>query len=506
MWFRYIPTSVALALAMTLPSVTVASPSEIEHLKQENAQMKEMLMQMQEQLQEVIMKTKAMEQAAKEGKDKKGVVKSQKENITISTTGGGIQVKSNTGSQFKIGARLMFDHYSYDEFWNSTADDEAEENEIRRARFTLSGNTGKHWSYKFTTDINHEGGRASVDTGFVQYASKPMYVRFGKFKRPAMVEERTSSKWLSTMERSIVSELSGTFTGKPSFGGVGVGFATKGDMPMSGALGIFDDEVDEDDGADIYGLGARFSISPKFDDHSFMHAGLSYYNVDYKGKDFRMRSRLGVRSDGKVHPFETDQMKTDDIDQIGVELAYVRGPFSLQGEFMNVESDGTNDEGCGAVTHNGRSGDNLLFTREGENTCDIEMDGLYAQAAYTLTGETRGYSASSGAFKSIKPKDEMGAWEVVLRYEDAEVDIPGRNISADLERLVVGLNWYVNKNVKFMLNYVDSEIDDCSSSGVTATDSNGENPISYTGWSHKKCGNNNEDSGNALTLRGQYVF
>ena len=94
---------------------------EINHLKQENAEMKQMLMQMQEQLQEVMMKTNAMQQQAKkaaEGADKKGgMVKSKKEDITISTTGGGIKVKSSKGNQFKIGGRLMYDYDSYDDFW-----------------------------------------------------------------------------------------------------------------------------------------------------------------------------------------------------------------------------------------------------------------------------------------------------------------------------------------------------------------------------------------------------
>ena len=134
------------------------------------------------------------------------------------------------------------------------------------------------------------------------------------------------------------------------------------------------------------------------------------------------------------------------------------------------------------------------------------MDGFYVQAAYTLTGETRGYKAGSGAFAAIKPKNEGGAWEVVARYEDADVDIPGRSLSASLERMVLGVNWYVNKNVKFMLNYVDSEVDDCS-----------ETPRTYHGWpcdrggwddipggfKIKKC---NNDDGQAFSLRGQYVF
>ena len=621
----------ALMLAMALPASTLASSEEIDHLKRENAEMKQMLMQMQKQLQEVMMKTNAMQQqakkAAKEGDKKGGMVKSKKEDITISTTGGGIKAKSSKGSEFKIGGRLMYDYDSYDDFWDG---EDAEESEIRRSRITLSGKSGKNWSYKFTTNIDHEDSEASVDTGYLKYSSKPMYAILGKHKRPSMLEERTSSKWISTIERSIINELSGAVIGKPDFGGISVGFATKGDMPMSGVVGVYDDEVEEDDGGDVYGVGARFSIMPKLSDDSFIHAGASFYTVDYKGNTHRMRTRMGVHTTGR--PFETDSHASDDIDQFGVELAYVNGPFSLQGEFMNVESDGTDDAACGAagtytpgvagipamektvyqmnedgtpvldsdgnqvaemekylvmqvatgvaddpnteddplttdivennesvmevevnlgvsqedlegydegqsfgardtdgdgtpdgIVDSGASGDFIvreraltrmteavaavdeMFSGASANTCDIEMDGFYLQAAYTLTGETRGYKGGSGAFAAIKPKNEGGAWEVVARYEDADIDIPGRSLSADLERMVLGVNWYVNKNVKFMLNYVDSEVDGCSETARTFTADDGVTAPTDHGHTYKikKC---NNDDGQAFSLRGQYVF
>ncbi len=566
-----IAVPVALTLAIALPAAALASSEEIDHLKRENAEMKQLLMQMQEQLQEVMMKTNAMEQQAKEAAesaDKKGgMVKSKKEGITLSTTGGGIKVKSSKGNEFKIGTMQQFDHDSYDDFWG----DDAEENKIRRSRISLSGKSGKHWSYKFTANIDHEGSSDWIDTGFLKYTGKPLYLRVGKYKRPGMLEARTSGNWIVTIERSIVNELASAFLAKPRFGGIEVGFGTKGDMPMSGSIGVFDNELEESDGDDIYGIGGRFSIMPKFGDNSFLHAGASFYTVDYKGNNYRMRSRMGVNNIS-YRPFETHQHKTDDIDQFGVELAYVNGPFSLQGEFMNVESDGTNNAACGASgtytpgdsTANAyledsdenrlsltefastydsgqapwetdddttttdiqtylnslEDGDSLRghtvvnprtakYSGDPDNTCDLEMDGFYVQAAYTLTGETRGYKAGSGAFTGIKPKGKGGAWELIARYEDADVDVPGRSLSADLERLVLGVNWYANRNVKFMLNYMDSEVDGCSKTARTFDVASDAPQGTAVPDGHdktfgiKRC---NNDDGNAISLRGQYTF
>ena len=178
---------------------------------------------------------------------------------------------------------------------------------------------------------------------------------------------------------------------------------------------------------------------------------------------------------------------------------------------MNMESDGTDNAACGAGTYDREgSGDNTKHIYSApSDTCDIEMDGFYMQAAYTFTGETRGYEAESGRFSSIKPAGTGGAWEVVVRYEDADIDIPGRSLSADLERMVLGVNWYANRNVKFMLNYMDSEVDGCSKTPRTFTVSDKAPANTTVPTDHKETfaiGTCNNGDGDAWSLRGQYVF
>ena len=474
-------TGPALALAAFLPATAFAdsygTAGEIEMLKRENAQMREMMMQMQEQLQEVMAQTEAMRKQAaeKEAGEGEGLVKSKQENIVIGTTGGGIKVKSSNGNQFKIGGLLQFDHYGYDKFWNKQGDGGAEENEVRRSRVTLAGSSGKHWVYKFTVNIDHQGDKDWVDTGFLQYKNKPMYVKVGKFKRPGLMEKRTSGNWIATIERSILDELSSAAVGKPSFGGVEVGFAAKGGVPVSGALGIYDNEIDENDGGDEYGVGARISMAPKFGDSSFMHAGVSYYSVGNSGKDYRVRSWLGMRDpQGGARPFETNQFATDDIDQLGLELAYAAGPFSLQGEYMSVESDAAMAD-----------------------SSDIGMSGYYVLAAYSLTGEPRGYKSGSGVFTGLKPKGGMGAWELVARHEDADVDVKAYNLEASVKRTVLGVNWYPTRNVRMMLNYIDAEAKDCGEEDAEEARYN----VAF-----KSCGYNGKDSGDGYSLRAQYAF
>lgn len=76
-----------------------------------------------------------------------------------------------------------------------------------------------------------------------------------------------------------------------------------------------------------------------------------------------------------------------------------------------------------------------------------------------------GYKTKGAIFDKVKPKGAMGAWELVARYEEIGVDYDVRIGDADgradydAEKMVLGLNWYANNNIKFMLNYLETESD-----------------------------------------------
>jgi phosphate-selective porin OprO/OprP len=70
--------------------------------------------------------------------------------------------------------------------------------------------------------------------------------------------------------------------------------------------------------------------------------------------------------------------------------------------------------------------------------------------SWMLTGETKAYNGSNGVFRSVKPKNEGGAWELAARYDFIENDdIDGLEVSAT----TLGINYYVNPAMRFMLNY-----------------------------------------------------
>jgi len=399
-----------------------------------------------------------------------------KEEIAVSTTGGGIKIKSDNGNSFQLGGRIMYDMDFYDGLYNSdfgaTANelgDSASEAEFRRTRLEMKGSSGKSWAYKFVVDIDE--GDAEIDTGYIAYKGLSFAdIVLGRFKAPFGLEELTSSKWISTIERSPTTEM-GFLSGKPSFQ---LGLKGHTDSLFWGAS-IIDEDNEDSDNKDAYSLAGRIGGHFGIGENSFAHLAVSYATRDF-GDDGenRFRSRLGVHTTDRV---TAGRIGVDDADQFGLEAATVFGPFSLQGEYRMADFDAGDESAPGSgVNNNGRT------------VSDVDLEGFYVQASYFLTGDTRGYKGKDGKFDKVKPKGTAGAWELVAKYEDGEVDVDAFADESEYELLTLGVNWYANNNLKFMLNYLDADTDNFTSPNGDLLDVVGE------------------EDGSAISLRAQYAF
>ena len=408
---------------------------------------------MQEQLQTALMKIQALEQAQKQRSEKKsGIVKTKsKKGLTIDTSGGGIKIKSGE-QKFAIGGRLMLDYDSMDS-GHQTENKSFSDMEWRRTRINIKGSVNKHWSYKATYDFNSEKDTANLDEGYVKYDTKKGFtITAGKTKADMMLEQRTSSKWISTVERGLLNAMNekvNYLVGKPGDGaGVKLGFYAK-ESRISGAISVFDAyKNDSDDDNDmILHSTARLNYSPKMGKNEYAHFGVSYGMADYKGETSKAELQLGIHQGDKTLLADA---AAGDITNLGIEAAYVNGPFSVQAEYFDNETE----------LENGSKG--------------YEWDGYYGQLSYVLTGETRGYKWKGAKFDKIKPKGKMGAVELVLRYEDISVDDADEGTvvanKVDLDRTVIGVNWYVTNTVKFMANYSSVSMDNEVNPGGTTED------------------------------------
>ncbi len=352
---------------------------------------------------------------------------------------------------------------------------------LRRGRLGIEGTMFKNTFYKFEYDFTRGNGlnAGGITDAYVRYdVSKPFSVKFGAFKEPFSMEEATSNRYLTFIERnmavntfvdnlntykvgiganyvaerwqtglSLQTEGAGGYNayGNNSLtGSTGSAINTNGGVNRNGGGGDTSWEVN----GRVTGLpwmesktkflhagasGSYISINNNYlGDGNYSNGGISFANGIGNNVDRTSILNTGNLTSGKKGT--VGSFKADHLTRFGAESALVYGPFSAQGEYIqtNVSGTGYNDE---------------------------SLDGYYGYMTYFLTGESRNYKAKTGAWDRIKPnhnfdmKGGLGAWELATGYDYMNLNtgaIKGGRVST----AKAGINWYPNSHVRVMANYV----------------------------------------------------
>lgn len=109
---------------------------------------------------------------------------------------------------------------------------------------------------------------------------------------------------------------------------------------------------------------------------------------------------------------------------------------------------------------------------------DLFLSGYYVELLCFLTpGDHRGVNRVMPGYDRVTPVHDFrcrrgfdfspGAWELGVRYDHVDLGNPGFSQPGRLDSLTVGLNWYLNPNTRFTVNYVytNRETGDPASSG-----------------------------------------
>ena len=378
-----------------------------------------------------------------------GVVKTEGEDIIISTKKGGLELKTESGDfSFKISGKLQWDYASYDDLYAGIAktNDKGRKGYIRRAEVGFSGKAYGDWKYKIS--MENKDDTIKLDDAKITYtAFKPVDVTVGRWGRDYGLENTVSSSWIMGIERSMMYDFLQGGEGN----NYGIEFATGGDN-YTAVFGVHnDDQTDEKTGEErLASYVVRGTFAPIMEDNMLVHLGLNYYNKNPDAKNkVTLETSLGLKKGYKL-AFDVEKVKSDS--EYLVEAAAQFQSLQLQAEYAvrNLKSDNANS--------------------------DVTVSAYYAQASYMLDGGRRSYK--DGAFGSPKG----GQWEIFGRYSDVNLDIDNATDDVKLSSYTLGVNYFPTKNIRASLNYVSGKLDN---NAVTA---------------------DQNDKGSAVVGRLQYVF
>lgn len=352
--------------------------------------------------------------------------------------------------------QLQADFYAFNQDAASVANYGDIENgeAFRRARLGAFGDYGPS-EYRIEMDFALVGRPSFLDV-WAGLKDVPGLgrLRVGHFFEPFSLERYTSNRFVTFMERALPDQ---PFAPARNMGVMATD--TWLDQRGTWAVGLFrtDSDVFGDDTGDEFesALTARVTYLPWYDEASdgreYVHLGFGYSLRDTNADQVRFRAqpeaRLGSTTPNVPFLVDTGNVPAESYQLVGLEAAWVNGPFSVVSEYYAVPVNA-------APT---TTADCLFF------------QGAYAQTSYFLTGEHRPYRRQNGTFDRVIPRRDFlryrgpakdkcvevgpGAWEVAARVSGLDLD-DGPVQGGRLTDVTLGLNWYLNPYLRVTANWV----------------------------------------------------
>jgi phosphate-selective porin OprO/OprP len=338
----------------------------------------------------------------------------------------------------KIGAKIAVDGAAYvtDKEFHGFDDGF----ELRRARLYARGDCLLLLPVSYEVEVGYIPNQFYIENSYLALKDIPWIgdLKAGQYQAPMGLDVVTSSGDITFMEPAAPLQAlapgvnAGIQIGRPLF-----------DQRATWKLGLFAEGVGSQDVGEAtknYGRAiTRLTALPiyKADPNhpgsaSLLHLGLSANVLYSASSSVRYRSR--PESHLAPYVIDTGNIAADSALVTGAEAAWVTGPFSLQGEYLH----------------------SWVQEKDGQVP---GFDGIYASASWFLTGESRPYNRTEGAFGRVIPRKNFdwgkggwGAWEVAARYSFVNLnsdDVHGGRLSM----LMTGVNWYLHSHMKWRFDY-----------------------------------------------------
>ena len=344
---------------------------------------------------------------------------------------------------------------------------------LRRARPILEGRVFQDFDFRFVPDFAPTSGPQIYDADVNYHYSPALQFRAGKFKAPVGLELLEPDRDTLFNERALPSDL------VPSRD---VGFALHGEIlsgRISYAAGIFNGTTDgtssrnvnfADDQAFIGRLffePFKKSSKPVLEGIGFGVAG-SYETMsttNTAGLPSTTGGHLpGYYTDGQqqffaYNPADGAVVVADGNHwRLSPQAYYYNGPFGLLGEYVISNQEVS------------RSGTPPF------NSAHLQNTAWQIAASWVLTGEDASYTGGVTPRRPFNPAEgQWGSLQLVARYAQLSIDPAAFPQFSDPETSAgsaaawaVGLNWYLNRNVRVNASFSHTRFDGGGGEGSSA--------------------------------------
>lgn len=318
--------------------------------------------------------------------------------------------------------------------------------DIRRGRFGVDGTFLKQFKYRI--EAEYVKGTVNLLDAYIAYQPSAKWtIIFGQQKAPYGLEANSSDAFNTFLERGMANVAFGAVGAERRVGAT-LAYAAGSITATAGLFGAGEAvQRDNSTPGETRGFNGRLTWEPISEDGRLLHVGASAFHVsNFAGNTIsNLGDRPGTRVDGGrlvsvsipgTAPAGGPETGAKAATYVGAEAAAVFGPFSVQGEYNRLAVD-----------------------RFGADPT-LHFDGFYVFGSVFLTGESRPFK--NGVIDRLKPradfdpsKGQWGAFEIALRYD--QLDLTDHDLSPLSRKghsLTAALNWYLNPNLKLMLNYV----------------------------------------------------
>ena len=416
-------------------------------------------------------------------------LKAQVTKVTPSWKGAPQFADEKAGFTFKVRGRLMLDAAYTSRPDNFVTNRNLGFNtRVRRFRIGVEGTLPGEFGYK--AEVDYANAAVGFGDVILTYAPKnaPLTIQLGNQESLNGLEQMTSSRWSSFIERAQINDAFGNSRRL----GITIGTQSKDGLLRFTAGAFAAHSIDASLDNDGYIVATRATYSP-YALNGFLHLGFNAQYRNFQSNDNAVASNsVGAPSTNQIaryraRPFlQTTDVRFVDTGNfaaksdvvIGLEAYGIFKSLHLGGEaqIVKVRSYSAGDRATGLDAFTGGS----VVTPVDDPT----FFGGHFEIGYFLTGETRGYK--NGLFdrtKVLKPFNQggTGAFQLIGRIDYLDLDSARlkngltNNFATGVTSLAAantrlgrggkqtgylgGLTWIPTDYVRFLLNYIHTEVE-----------------------------------------------